>query len=163
LGWLDFRLNMFLNVMTPLIMVMGFSDSMQLTFAYRDRLLRVEARYAAMRGALLVVGPAVVLTSLAAALSFVALLISGSSLIRTFGLAGAISAGVAFLAVILLVPLLGVLLVRHEENFATRVATTDVGVNALRRFCDWIAGRMARHPLPYSIIAILAVVGLTFV
>ena len=163
LGWLDFRLNMFLNVMTPLIMVMGFSDSMQLTFAYRDRLLRGEARYAAMRGALLVVGPAVVLTSLAAALSFVALLISGSSLIRTFGLAGAISAGVAFLAVILIVPLLGVLLVRHEESFATKVATTDVGVNALRRFCDWIAGRMARHPLPYSIIAILAVVGLTFV
>jgi len=32
LGWLDFRLNMFLNVMTPLIMVISFSDSMQLTF-----------------------------------------------------------------------------------------------------------------------------------
>jgi hypothetical protein len=28
-GW--FRLNMFLNVMTPLIMVISFSDSMQLT------------------------------------------------------------------------------------------------------------------------------------
>ncbi len=27
LGWLDFRLNMFLNVMTPLIMVISFSDS----------------------------------------------------------------------------------------------------------------------------------------
>ena len=26
LGWLDFRLNMFLNVMTPLIMVISFSD-----------------------------------------------------------------------------------------------------------------------------------------
>ena len=39
LGWLDFRLNMFLNVMTPLIMVISFSDSMQLTFATRDRLL----------------------------------------------------------------------------------------------------------------------------
>ena len=46
LGWLDFRLNMFLNVMTPLIMVMGFSDSMQLTFAYRDRLLAGENKYA---------------------------------------------------------------------------------------------------------------------
>ena len=39
LGWLDFRLNMFLNVMTPLIMVISFSDSMQLTFAARDRLI----------------------------------------------------------------------------------------------------------------------------
>ena len=39
LGWLDFRLNMFLNVMTPLIMVISFSDTMQLTFAARDRLI----------------------------------------------------------------------------------------------------------------------------
>ncbi|MBV8104093.1 MAG: hypothetical protein JO223_05600 [Hyphomicrobiales bacterium] len=37
LGWLGFRLNMFLNVMTPLIMVISFSDSMQLTFAARDQ------------------------------------------------------------------------------------------------------------------------------
>jgi len=149
LGWLDFRLNMFLNVMTPLIMVMGFSDSMQLTFAYRDRLLQGQNKYEAMRGALLVVGPAVVLTSLAAALSFIALTISGSALIRVFGLAGAISACVAFLCVILLVPLLGVLLVRNEASFATKVASTDRGVNALRRFCDWIAAHMARRPLPY--------------
>src|SRR6476661_1012820 len=33
LGWAGFNLNMFLNVMTPLIMVISFSDSMQLTFA----------------------------------------------------------------------------------------------------------------------------------
>ena len=39
LGWSDFRLNMFFNVMTPLIMVISFSDSMQLTFAARDRLI----------------------------------------------------------------------------------------------------------------------------
>ena len=39
LGWLGFRLNMFLNVMTPLIMVISFSDSMQLTFAARDQLM----------------------------------------------------------------------------------------------------------------------------
>jgi predicted RND superfamily exporter protein len=31
LGWANFNLNMFLNVMTPLIMVISFSDSMQLT------------------------------------------------------------------------------------------------------------------------------------
>ena len=34
-----FSLNMFLNVMTPLIMVISFSNSMQLTFAARDRLI----------------------------------------------------------------------------------------------------------------------------
>jgi len=34
LGWANFNLNMFLNVMTPLIMVISFSDSMQLTFPH---------------------------------------------------------------------------------------------------------------------------------
>jgi predicted RND superfamily exporter protein len=163
LGWLDFRLNMFLNVMTPLIMVMGFSDSMQLTFAARDRLLAGETKLQAMRNAILVVGPAVVLTSLAAGVSFVALLFSDSDLIRTFGAAGAMSAAVAFVCVILMVPLLGLLLMRNEEGFARKVATSDVGVNALRRFCDWIATRMAAHPVPYSIVSLVAVVGLTVI
>ena len=58
LGWLDFRLNLFLNIMTPLIMVISFSDSMQLTFAARDRLIAGENRREAFRNAQLVVGPA---------------------------------------------------------------------------------------------------------
>ena len=88
LGWLGFRLNMFLNVMTPLIMVISFSDSMQLTFAARDRLLQGENKYEALRNAILIVGPACVLTHGTAGLSFVALLFSDSDLIRTFGEAG---------------------------------------------------------------------------
>ena len=49
LGWLGFRLNMFLNVMTPLIMVISFSDSMQLTFAARDRMMAGEDKRTAFR------------------------------------------------------------------------------------------------------------------
>src|SRR5437764_11287541 len=45
LGWANFNLNMFLNVMTPLIMVISFSDSMQLTFAARDRLIAGQDKY----------------------------------------------------------------------------------------------------------------------
>jgi predicted RND superfamily exporter protein len=62
LGWLGFRLNMFLNVMTPLIMVISFSDSMQLTFAARDRIMAGEDKLTAFRNAIIVVGPACVLT-----------------------------------------------------------------------------------------------------
>ncbi len=162
LGWLDFRLNMFLNVMTPLIMVMAFSDSMQLTFAARDRLLKGETKYQAMRNVILTVGPACVLTSLAAALSFVALLFSDSDLIRAFGAAGAMSAAIAFVAVIMLVPLLTVLLVRNEDRFAQKVAGSDVAIDGLRRFCDWVAGKMARRPLLYSLVSVVIVVALTF-
>ena len=38
LGWIGFKLNLFLNVMTPLVMVMGFADSMQMVSAIRIRL-----------------------------------------------------------------------------------------------------------------------------
>src|ERR1700742_762819 len=56
LGRANFNLNMFLNVMTPLIMVIRFSDSMQLTFAARDRLIAGQDKYTAFRNAVLVVG-----------------------------------------------------------------------------------------------------------
>ena len=73
LGWANFNLNMFLNVMTPLIMVISFSDSMQLTFAARDRLIAGQDKYTAFKNAVLVVGPACVLTHGTAGISFIAL------------------------------------------------------------------------------------------
>src|SRR3984893_13385276 len=142
LGGLDFRLNVFLNVMTPLIMVISFSDSMQLTFAARDRLLQGEGNYQAFRNAMLVVAPACVLTHATAALSFSARELSESELIRTFGEAGLVATLIAMFAVLMLVPLLGILLVRNESVFVAEVRGADSAVNVLRRFCAWIAARM---------------------
>ena len=163
LGWLDFRLNMFLNVMTPLIMVISFSDTMQLTFAARDRLLNGERKVQALRNAILVVGPACVLTHGTAAVSFTALLFSDSSLIRTFGAAGLISTAIALVAVLTLVPLLGVLLLRREDAFAAKIKDSDAAVNALRRICGWIADRMVRRPYTYSVISLLVVASLALI
>ena len=75
-GWLGFKLNLFLNVMIPLIMVLGFSNSMQLTVAMRNRLLEGDRRIKAARYAVLVVGPACVLATATAAASFIALFFS---------------------------------------------------------------------------------------
>jgi predicted RND superfamily exporter protein len=160
LGWLDFRLNMFLNVMTPLIMVISFSDSMQLTFAARDRLLQGQRKFEAFRNAMLVVGPACVLTHATAALSFIALQYSESELIRTFGEAGLVATLIAMLAVLMLVPLLGVLLVRKESSFAAEVKEADTAVDVLRRFCAWIAARMVSQPGLYTLLSVLIVGGL---
>ncbi|MGA7803005.1 efflux RND transporter permease subunit [Bradyrhizobium sp.] len=157
LGWLDFRLNLFLNIMTPLIMVISFSDSMQLTFAARDRLIDGESRYKAFRHALLVVGPACVLTHGTAALSFIALQFSQSDLIRSFGEAGLIATLIALVTVLTLVPLLGILLVRHEGKFAADARRTDRAVAFLRDACGWIAGRMVRRPGIYSLIGLVVV------
>jgi predicted RND superfamily exporter protein len=163
LGWLNFQLNMFLNVMTPLIMVISFADSMQLTFAARDRLLAGEDKYQAFRNAILVVGPACVLTHCTAGLSFVALQFSSSNLIRTFGEAGLTATIIALLGVLMLVPLLGVLLIRNEASFAAKVRVSDTGVNALRRFCGWVARRMVTRPGLYTFISVLFVGGLAVV
>jgi hypothetical protein len=160
LGWLGFSLNMFLNVMTPLIMVISFSDSMQLTFAARDRLIAGEDKRTAFRNAVLVVGPACVLTHGTAALSFIALQFSDSDLIRTFGEAGLMATVIALIAVLSLVPVFGVLLVQKENLLATKIKGADKGVEALRAFCAWIAVRMVGRPGLFSLIALLVVGGL---
>src|SRR5258705_10730246 len=109
---------MFLNVMTPLIMVISFSDSMQLTFAARDRLLAGEDRFSAFRNAILGVGPACVLTHATAGISFLALQFSDSDLIRTFGEAGLAATIIALLAVLSACPVFRALVVRHQPTFA---------------------------------------------
>jgi uncharacterized protein len=163
LGWLDFRLNIFLNVMTPLIMVISFSDSMQLTFLARDRLIAGHSKYHAFRDAILVAGPACVLTHATAGLSFFSLLFANSELIRTFGEAGIIATVVALAAVLTLVPLLGVLLVHKETSFATQIKGADSAVDALRWFCGWIAHRMVSRPGLYTLIAVALISALGFV
>lgn len=160
LGWANFNLNMFLNVMTPLIMVISFSDSMQLTFAARDRLIAGQDKFTAFKNAVLVVGPACVLTHGTAGISFIALQFSNSDLIRKFGEAGLAATIIALVAVLSLVPVFGVLLVRNEKLFATKFQTADAGVQALRNFCYWIAVRMVGRPGLFSLIALLFVASL---
>src|SRR6195952_2334803 len=163
LGWANFNLNMFLNVMTPLIMVISFSDSMQLTFAARDRLIAGQDKYTAFKNAVLVVGPACVLTHGTAGISFIALQFSSSDLIRKFGEAGLAATIIALIAVLSLVPVFGVLFVRNERLFAVKFQSADAGVQALRNFCYWIAVRMVSRPGLFSLLAVIFVVGLAVI
>ena len=163
LGWAGFNLNMFLNVMTPLIMVISFSDSMQLTFAARDRLIAGQDKLTAFTNAVLVVGPACVLTHGTAGISFIALQFSDSELIRKFGEAGLAATIIALIAVLSLVPVFGVLFVRNEKIFAVKFQSADAGVQALRNFCYWIAVRMVGRPGLFSLLALLLVAGLGYI
>jgi predicted RND superfamily exporter protein len=159
-GWLGFKLNLFLNVMIPLIMVLGFSDSMQLTVAMRNRLLEGDRRIKSARYAVLVVGPACVLATATAAASFIALLFSDSALIRTFGIAGALSTAIALVVGLSLVPLLTrALIPRNARAYATNLKRHDRAMNALKRFCGWIAERGVRHPqtvVAFGLLVVLA-------
>jgi uncharacterized protein len=158
-GWLGFKLNLFLNVMIPLIMVLGFSDSMQLTVAMRNRLVEGDRRIKAVRYAVLVVGPACVIATATAAASFIALLFSDSALIRTFGIAGALSTAIAFIVGITLVPLLTrALIPRNARAYAANLKRHDRAMNALKSFCGRIAQFGVSHPRLIVTLGLLVVV-----
>jgi hypothetical protein len=90
-------------------------------------------------------------------------LFAKSELIRTFGEAGIIATVVALIAVLTLVPLLGVLLVHKETTFAAAIKGADAAVDMLRSFCGWIAHRMVSRPGLYALISVMAIASLAFV
>ncbi|MFN0219523.1 MAG: efflux RND transporter permease subunit [Hyphomicrobium sp.] len=154
LGWLNFKLNLFLNVMTPLVMVMGFSDSMQMVSAIRIRLREGDTKYEAVKFAVHVVGPACVLAHLAILLSFLALLFSESGLIRTFGMAGAMSTIISFIAVIVVLPLIAVLLIRNEQKLSKDRTPADGLMDSLGTLVGAIVDRVVRHPVAYTALGL---------
>ena len=158
LGWLGFKLNLFLNVMTPLVMVMGFADSMQMVSAIRIRLREGDTKAEAVRFAVRVVGPACVLAHGTALLSFAALLISQSGLIRTFGMAGVLATGISFVAVILVLPLLGLILIRNEGKLAKDRAPADGLMDGLGGLVGWIVDRVVHWPVLTTLVALISFV-----
>ncbi len=155
LGWLDFKLNLFLNVMTPLIMVMGFADSMQMVSAIRIRLREGDSKLDAVKFAVNVVGPACVLAHGAVLLSFLALLLSDSGLIRTFGMAGAMSTCISFVAVLMVLPLLALLFIRNEGKLARERTPTDGMMDALGNFVGRVVDKVVEHPIFYTLLGLV--------
>ncbi len=151
LGWLDFRLNLFLNIMTPLVMVMGFADSMQMVSAIRIRLREGDTKLQAVDFAVRIVGPACVLAHGVALLSFLALLFSQSGLIRTFGTAGAMAVGISFVAIILVLPILGLFLIRNEASLARDRSPADRLMDSLGSLVGWVVDRVVHWPLTVSL------------
>jgi hypothetical protein len=79
--------------------------------------------------------------------------------IRAFGKAGLIATAIAFVTVLLLVPLFGALLVRDEAGFVKKARRADRAVDSLRLACGWIAGRIVSRPGLYTLLGLLAVIG----
>ena len=154
LGWMGVKLNLFLNVMTPLIMVMGFADSMQMVSAMRIKLREGASRHEAMRFAVDVVGPACVIAHGVALVAFLALLLSDSGLLRTFGMAGALAVVISYTAVILVLPLLGIVLVRNEDKMARDAAPNDALMDGLGTVVGAIVDHVVHRPVAYSLLGV---------
>jgi uncharacterized protein len=155
---LDFRLNLFINVLTPLILVSGFSDSMHLVFAIRRDIVAGIDRLQAARNAVAEVAPACLLTAMNQALSIVSFAFADSALIRTFGFAALMAVGISYLAVAVVVPTLAALLIRREEPKAGDATDGEsAGIRFLDRVSTAISGFVARRPLPFLLAGIAAV------
>jgi hypothetical protein len=132
--------------------------------AIRIRLREGDTRLQAVQFAVKVVGPACVLAHGTAMLSFAALLFSQSGLIRTFGEAGMLAVTVSFIAIILVLPLLGLLFIRNETSLARAHAPADRLMDGLGLLVGWIVDRVVARPLVTSLIgfALFAVFGAAY-
>ena len=159
IGGLDFRLNLFINVITPLILVSGFSDSMHLVFSIRRDILAGVDRVTAARNAVRDVAPACLLTAVNQALSIVSFAFADSALIRTFGFAALIAVFISYTAVAVVVPTLAALLIRREKApIGREQAETEGGVGILHAVSASTIIHVGRHPAIYALLGLAAVV-----
>jgi predicted RND superfamily exporter protein len=131
---------------------------MQMVSAIRIRLREGDTKAQAVRFAVRVVGPACVLAHGVALLSFGALLFSQSGLIRTFGMAGGLAVCISFVAVILVLPPLGLLLVRREDKLARDRSPADRLMDGLGDIVGWIVDRVVHWPALTTLVALVAFV-----
>ena len=158
-GSLDYRLNLFINVLTPLILVAGFSDSMHLVFAIRRDVLAGMDRLTAARNAVREVAPACLLTAMNAALALLSFALADSALIRTFGMAAMLAVGISYIAVATVVPTLAVFFVRNEPNAAAADGGNDnAAMQVLKSVTERIVTNVANAPTTWFVLGVAAVV-----
>lgn len=162
IGAMDFRLNLFINVITPLILVSGFSNSMHLVMSIRRDVLAGVNRFQAARNAVLDVAPACLLTAMNACLAIISFQFADSALIRTFGIAALMAVCISYLAVAVVVPTLAALLVRDEKQpvAAAGDAHGDEtgGVGKLQHITDSIVRTVARNATAFFTASVIVVV-----
>jgi predicted RND superfamily exporter protein len=158
LGGLDYRLNLFVNVITPLILVSGFSDSMHLVFAIRRDILAGVPRIEAARNAVRDVAPACLLTAMNAGLALLSFQLADSALIRTFGQAALLAVAISYIAVAVVVPTLAALLIQPETETIPDIAEHDTGgVGVLQRASESIIAFVISAPLLFTALGVGAV------
>lgn len=157
LGWTGLQLNTFINVIPPLVMVIAFTDAMHMVFSIRRRLGQGDDRFAAVRHAILTVGPACVLTSITTSIAFMSLVLTDSVMIRTFGIAAALATLLAFVTVIVLLPILVILLFRDEKEFMRTEGSKNQAIAWLERICTNFAGWMKHRYNALAMIGLASV------
>lgn len=145
LGLTEHKLTTLMNVIPPLIMVIAYTDAMHMIFSIRRQIRQGRTRQEAVCHAVRTVGPACVLTSLTTAIAMLSLIFADSALVKTFGYAAVLSTLLAFVSVILVVPLFTILMIRDEKKFALEEQTNNVMMAKISdlsaKLSNWIIPR----------------------
>jgi predicted RND superfamily exporter protein len=110
MGFAGEDINVLNNVISSLVMVIGFASALHLLFAMRRKRGRDIPVGEAIRDAVVEVGPACVLTSATTAIALLSLTLVPHPFIRSFGLSAAFGTGFAYVAIMMTVPPLARLL-----------------------------------------------------
>ncbi len=157
IGYLGFKLNLFVNVITPLIIVNGFSDSMHLVFNIRREIMNGAGRLEAAKRAVIAVAPACFLTALTAAIALGSFIFAKSALIRTFGGASTLAVIVAYIAVVMVVPTLAAILLPRETATKKEDGKSDAPMQFLARVSEAMFRHLGKYPAPYVVAGIVLV------
>ncbi len=134
MGWLGINVNTLNNVVPTLVMVIAFTNAVHMLFALRRYRQSGENTYTALRDAVLEVGPATVLATLTTSIALLSLTATGHYYIIIFGLLAAMGALVSLSVVLLVIPSLGLLIMRNEP--VSRMGGADDKIySAVLAFC----------------------------
>ncbi len=154
LGYTGFPLNALSNVLPALVMVLCFSDSLHMAFAVRDGISQGMTGPEAAAYSVRRVGPACVLTSLTTAVALMAVTVTSSELISSFGISASIGAVMAFISVITVVPTIAALFIKPSTD-GVRVAVPLV--DGLSRNCERLGLVVAGRPKIFASLGVILV------
>ncbi len=144
------------NVLPTLVLVIAFCDALHMVQTVRGGLAAGLDIKAAVRKAVIDVGPACAMTSLTTMVACASLLLSSSNAVREFGAAGTASVFLAFIAVITLVPALSMVLLKNYQASQSKA-------DGFTRALDWFATRIWRFvEARATAIAVVSMVALVF-
>jgi predicted RND superfamily exporter protein len=148
-GLLGFPISFFMNAIPPVI---SFAEAMHLTYGIRRRLRDGDTVKEAVHETVRSVGPACVLTTTTTSVAFLSLVITDTDVIRDFGLSGAISVLLIFVASMLVVPSLAVLLLNGDEGKDKWQLANWASDAGLDRLSNRLADFVPRYPLALAAV-----------
>lgn len=157
MGWAGENINALNNVISTLVLVIGFSDAVHLMYDFRAGRARGLAELPAATATLHHLAVPCLLTSLTTAIGFGSLGFASMRVIRRFGIAAAAGVALALIAVVATTTLLcGTRLGRYVDGSTRGIADANAR-EKLSSVADWIV----RHARMITAVGILLTIVLT--